>query len=77
MLKKHMTPLTKGGQLHSHKGKGASEQSLSRGQMSSLTSGDSFQRSMQNYGKASPMPQGSMGPNASMAIPNSDDDGMD
>lgn len=62
MLKKHMTPLSKGGALHKHAGKGSSSQSLSSGQMSNLTGGDPFQRSMQNYAKASPMPQGpSMG----------------
>lgn len=56
MLKKHMTPLRKGGQLDAHKGKGASEQVLpSRGAVSSLTSGSPDQRTMQNYAKATPM----------------------
>lgn len=75
MLKKHMTPLTKGGALHKHAGKGSSSQSLGRGQMASLTGGDTFQRSMQNYAKASPMPQGpSMGPAGPSPAPTPGDD---
>ena len=57
MLKAHMKPLTKGGQTVKHAGKGASEQTLpSRNAMSSLTSGDQTQRSMNNYAKQTPMP---------------------
>lgn len=56
MFKKHMTPLRKGGQIDTHKGKGASEQTLpSRSALSTLTQGDPGARTMQNYAKATPM----------------------
>ena len=55
MLKKHMTPLGKGGQLVKHAGKGASEQMLpSRSAMQTLTSGDPATRTMQDYSKVTP-----------------------
>ena len=54
--KKHLTPLTKGGQITTHVGKGASEQVLpSRSALSTLTQGDPGQRTFQNYAKATPM----------------------
>lgn len=57
MFKKHMTPLTPGGQLVKHAGKGSSSQVLpSRHSMSDLTGGDQAQRSMNNYAKQTPMP---------------------
>lgn len=57
-LKKHLTPLRKGGQIDTHKGKGATEETLpSRSAMSTLTGGDPGQRTMSQYAKAAPMPQ--------------------
>jgi hypothetical protein len=52
--KPKLTPLTKGGKVTQHKGKG-SEQApmLDRGQMSKLPQGP-----FNNYGKATPMPMG-------------------
>lgn len=56
VLKKHLTPLKKRGQIDVHKGKGAVEQTLpSRGALSTLTQGDPGQRTMNNYAKATPM----------------------
>jgi hypothetical protein len=56
VFKKSLTPLTKGGQINVHKGKGAVEQTLpSRGALNTLTAGDPAQRTMQNYSKATPM----------------------
>ncbi len=60
MLKKHMVPLRKGGQLVKNRGKGAVEQSLpSRGAMNTLTQGDPGQRTFNNYAKATPGPEAS------------------
>lgn len=56
MLKKHMSPIGKRGQLVKHEGKGATEQVLpSRHALNTLTQGDPMQRTMQNYAKATPM----------------------
>lgn len=54
--KKHLTPLTKRGQITTNVGKGAAEQTLpSRSAVSTLTNGDPGQRTMQNYSKATPL----------------------
>lgn len=54
--KKDLTPLSKRGRIDTQVGKGASEQVLpSRAALNSLTKGDPFQRTMQNYAKATPM----------------------
>lgn len=59
VLKKHLTPLTKGGAIHVHRGKGATEQTLpDRHSMNTLTAGDPMQRSIQNYAKQTPMAGG-------------------
>lgn len=56
VLKKHLTPIGKRGALVNHAGKGASEQVLpNRHALSTLTSGDPGQRTMQNYAKETPM----------------------
>ena len=56
MFKKHMTPLGKGGQLIKNAGKGSQEQVLpSRSALSTLTSGNVGDRTMNNYAKATPM----------------------
>lgn len=56
VLKKHLTPLKKRGQIDVHAGKGATEQTLpDRHALSTLTQGDPGQRTMQNYAKATPM----------------------
>lgn len=55
MLKKHMFPLSKGGTVTKHAGKGSQSQVLpSRSAVQSLTSGDPGQRTMQNYAKMTP-----------------------
>ena len=53
--KSSMTPFSKGGSVTSHVGKGATEQPLEGGAMSTLTPGDPASRSMNNYAKATPM----------------------
>jgi hypothetical protein len=54
-LKKHLTPIGRGG-IVKHQGKGATEQVLpSRHAMQTLTQGDPGQRSMNDYAKATPM----------------------
>ena len=64
MFKKHMTPLTKGGQLTKHAGKGSQSQVLpSRSALSTLTSGNVGDRTMQNYAKATPMANPAPDPN--------------
>jgi hypothetical protein len=56
VLKKHLTPFSKGGSIKVHRGKGASEQTLpSRSALNTLTQGDPAQRSQQQYAKATPM----------------------
>ncbi len=56
MLKKHMVPLSKKGQMVKHEGKGAVEQTLpSRSALNTVTRGDPAQRTMQNYAKMTPM----------------------
>jgi hypothetical protein len=55
-LKKHLTPLSKRGQIDKHTGKGATQQVLpNRHAMSTLTQGDPGQRTMNNYAKATPL----------------------
>jgi hypothetical protein len=56
MFKKHMTPLTKGGTLHKHKGKGSQMAPMpDRRQISQLA--QPGQQSMNDYAKATPMAQ--------------------
>lgn len=56
VFKKNLTPLRRGGQIHKHMGKGASEQVLpSRHALNTLTQGDPMQRTINNYAKATPM----------------------
>lgn len=44
--------------VHRHTGKGASEQTLpNRSALNSLTKGDTFSRSMNDYAKATPGPE--------------------
>ncbi len=55
MFKKHMTPLSKGGQKIKNIGKGSNEQMLpSRSAMQTLTAGDPATRTMQDYAKVTP-----------------------
>lgn len=68
MLKAHMKPLSKGGQVVKHAGKGSVSESLpSRHAMSSLTSGSQADRSMNNYAKQTPMPSPPPSPAGPMA----------
>lgn len=54
MFKKHMTPLSKGGQLVAHKGKGSQQAGMpSRHQIGGMAGGAG--PSMNDYAKASPM----------------------
>ena len=71
MLKKHMTPLTKGGQMHAHKGKGSQMAPMpDRRQISGLAGPPGA--SINDYAKATPMAQPMpMGPPGDM-----DMDGM-
>lgn len=56
VFKKNLTPISKGGQVIKHAGKGSSAQMLpSRHALSTLTSGNVGDRTMQNYAKATPM----------------------
>lgn len=56
MFKKHMTPLTKGGQTTVHKGKGSQQAGMpDRSQMNSLATAPGA--ALNNYSKATPMPQ--------------------
>lgn len=56
VMKKHLTPFSKGGSIKVHKGKGASETVLpNRSVLNGLTGGDPAQRSQQQYAKATPM----------------------
>lgn len=55
-FKKDLTPLTKGGRVNLHSGKGASEEVLpSRLALATLTEGDPGRRTMQDYAKATPL----------------------
>lgn len=55
MLKKHMFPLKKGGQMDKHNGKGAKSETLpSRHAVAALTGGDPMSRTMQDYSKMTP-----------------------
>lgn len=54
MFKKHMTPLSKGGQMVRHKGKGSQMAPMpSRGDIQALAT----QPGLNNYAKATPMAQ--------------------
>ena len=56
VFKKDLTPLGKGGAIHKHAGKGSQSQVLpSRHALNTLTQGNVGDRTMQNYGKATPM----------------------
>ena len=56
MFKKDMTPLSKGGQVHKHHGKGSAAAPLpSRHELSALTKPPS--NSINDYAKATPLPQ--------------------
>ena len=56
MLKKHMTPLTKGGAKVAHKGKGSHQAAMpNRKMIGQLASPNS---TFNDYAKATPMPQG-------------------
>jgi hypothetical protein len=69
MLKRHMTPLGKGGALHAHKGKGSQMAGMpDRRMVSQLTSPNS---QFNDYAKATPMPQGvgSDGPDMPLPAP--------
>lgn len=55
MFKKHMTPLTAGGQTMVHKGKGSQRADMpDRGQIKGLSDGNG---TINDYAKASPAPQ--------------------
>jgi hypothetical protein len=60
--KKSLTPFSPGGSVTSHVGKGATEQPLEGGAMSTLAPGDPASRSMNDYAKATPMAQPPAGP---------------
>lgn len=54
MLKQHMTPLTKKGQVHKHKGKGSEQAAMpDRGEIGKLARGP--MNSINDYAKATPM----------------------
>lgn len=56
MLKKHMVPLSRAGQLVKHKGKGSQQAPMpDRTQINSLARGP--MNTINDYAKASPMPQ--------------------
>lgn len=55
MAPKGLTPLRKGGAVHKHVGKGATEEKLpSRHALATLTKGDQFSRTINDYAKATP-----------------------
>lgn len=56
MFQKHMVPLTKGGSVKAHKGKGSQMASMpDRGQITGLAKGPG--QSLNDYAKATPMAQ--------------------
>jgi hypothetical protein len=56
MMKKHMVPLSKGGQTTAHKGKGSQMASMpNRSAISQLSTAPGA--AINNYAKATPMPQ--------------------
>jgi hypothetical protein len=55
-FKKDLTPLTKGGSIKTHVGKGASEQRRGFGGAETLTGGDPMQGMANQYPKPSPEP---------------------
>ena len=56
VFKKHLTPLSKRGQIDKFAGKGATEQTLpSRSALNTLTRGDPMRRTMNDYAKATPL----------------------
>ena len=56
-FKKDLTPLTKGGSIKTHVGKGAREQSRGFGGAESLTGGDPMQGMANQYPKPAPEPE--------------------
>jgi hypothetical protein len=56
-FKKDLTPLTKGGQITTHVGKGAIEQRRNSSGAESLTGGDPMQGMANRYPKSSPEPE--------------------
>jgi hypothetical protein len=56
-FKKDLTPLTKGGSINTHVGKGASEQRRGPGGAETLTGGDPMQGMTNRYPKPSPRPE--------------------
>ena len=61
MFKRNMTPLTRGGQLIKHQGKGSSQAAMpDRSQINSLAGAPG--QSINNYAKATPMPMPSPQP---------------
>lgn len=74
-LKKHLTPFSKKGSVHVHKGKGATEQVMpSRHTINSITGGQPLDRAAQQYGKMTPM-MGGMAPNPASDVGAGGDDG--
>lgn len=62
-LKKQLTPLRKGGPIHKHAGKGSEQQTMpNRNLLTSLQKPAT--NGINNYAKASPMPQGAVNPGA-------------
>jgi hypothetical protein len=67
MFKKHMTPLTKGGARHVHKGKGSQQAPMpDRGQISQLAQPGT--NSINDYAKATPMAQPAPDPDGDMGM---------
>jgi len=54
ILKKQIKPINRGPVIK-HAGKGSQSQALQGSQMSTLTGGQPFDRTMNNYAKATPM----------------------
>lgn len=54
-LKKNLTPLSPGGQITKHAGKGSLAQQMAPGQRTTITPGAPIDRTMGNYAKATPM----------------------
>jgi hypothetical protein len=57
MLKKHMVPLSKGGQTTVHQGKGSQMQPLTSRNNVSTSGSDNPDATIGNYAKATPMAQ--------------------
>ena len=66
MLKKHITPLSKGGQTTVHSGKGSQQAPMpQRGQVKALQ--NPATNGVNNYAKATPMAQGPTAPDGNLA----------